>query len=199
MAFAELLGHPDVVEELELRSAVGLLALHGGLEPGTAEIAFEVATRAHASCYTISQPRDLRVHIPSVDADPQQMPRLAAFLRHVETVVSIHGYYRPLEQPQAVLVGGANRSLVTPLATRLRAALPDYVVVDDIEAIPSHMRGLDPRNPVNLATQGGVQLELPHHLRMVRHSRFDRESALHQRHTEVLLRTIVEFVHTLPA
>ena len=39
VGFAELLAHPEVVEELELRSGVGFLALHGGLEPGTAEIA----------------------------------------------------------------------------------------------------------------------------------------------------------------
>jgi phage replication-related protein YjqB (UPF0714/DUF867 family) len=199
MAFAELLGRPDVVEELELRSAVGMLALHGGLEPGTAEIASTIAAQTGASCYTISQPRDLRVHIPSVDADPEQMPRLAAFLHHVETIVSIHGYYRPLERPQSVLVGGGNRALVAALATQLRSALSDYRVVDDIEAIPTHMRGLDPRNPVNLAERGGVQLELPHHLRLVRHSRYDRDSDLHQGHTELLVHTVVEFVRTLPA
>ena len=45
MAFAELLAHPEVVEELELRSTVGFLALHGGLEPGTAEIARDAAAR----------------------------------------------------------------------------------------------------------------------------------------------------------
>jgi len=198
VAFGELLAHPDVVEELELRSSIGVLALHGGLEPGTAEIARAVAARAGASCYTISQPRELRVHIPSVDADPGEMPILAAFLEHVRTVVSVHGYYRPLESPQAVLVGGANRDLVAALATRLRPRLPDYLVVDDVEAIPSHMRGLDPRNPVNLADRGGVQLELPHHLRAVRPSRYDRDSALHEQHTEVLVTTIIEFVEALP-
>src|SRR5215470_20235272 len=61
VAFADLLAHPDVVEHLELRSSVGLLALHGGLEPGTAEIAQAVAASTGASCYTISQPTDLRM------------------------------------------------------------------------------------------------------------------------------------------
>jgi phage replication-related protein YjqB (UPF0714/DUF867 family) len=198
VAFAELLAHPDVVEELALRSSVGVLALHGGLEPGTAEIARDIASRAGASCYTISQPRELRVHVPSVDADPEQMPSLAAFLDHVRTVVSVHGYYRPLERPQAVLVGGANRRLVGALASKLRPALPDYLVIDEIDAIPTHMRGVDPRNPVNLAERGGVQLELPHHLRAVRPSRYDAESALHRRHTQLLVKTTVDFVRALP-
>jgi phage replication-related protein YjqB (UPF0714/DUF867 family) len=197
MVFAELLAHPDVIEEIELRSAVGFLALHGGLEPGTAEIARNAATRVGASYYTVSQPRDLRVHVPSVNADPAEAPHLAAFLDHVRTVVSVHGYYRPLERPQAVLVGGANRSLVGELALRLRAALPDYRIVDDVDDIPSHMRGLDPRNPVNLAARGGVQLEIPHHLRAVRPSRYDAETELHQQHTALLISTVVEFAVTL--
>ena len=197
MAFAELLAHPEVVEELELRSEVGFLALHGGLEPGTAELASDAAARAESSCYTVNQPRELHVHVPSVDADPEEAPRLAAFLGHVRTVISVHGYYRPLEAPQSVLVGGANRALVSELAAELREVLPGYRIVDDVDAIPSHMRGLDPRNPVNLAERGGVQLELPHHLRMMRPSRYDTESALHERHTAVLLTTLVAFADRL--
>jgi phage replication-related protein YjqB (UPF0714/DUF867 family) len=197
VGFAELLAHPEVVEELELRSTVGFLALHGGLEPGTAEIAREAAALAGGSCYTVSQPRELHVHVPSVDTDPDEAPRLAAFLDHVRTVISVHGYYRPLEQPQSVLVGGANRALVAALAAELRDVLPHYRIVDDVDAIPSHMRGLDPRNPVNLAERGGVQLELPHHLRTVRPSRYDTESALHEQHTAVLLSTIVDFAGRL--
>ncbi len=65
------------------------------------------------------------MHVPSVDADPDEAPRLAAFLDHVRTVISVHGYYRPLERPQSVLVGGANRALVTTLAAELRDVLPD--------------------------------------------------------------------------
>jgi phage replication-related protein YjqB (UPF0714/DUF867 family) len=197
MAFAELLAHPAVVEEIGLRSTVGFLALHGGLEPGTAEMVRDAAARATASYYTVSQPRELRVHVPSVDADPAESPHLAAFLDHVRTVISVHGYYRPLERPQAVLVGGANRALVEELASRLRPVLPDYRIVDDVDAIPSHMRGLDPRNPVNLAARGGVQLELPHHLRAVRPSRYDAKSELHQEHTAMLVATVVDFVATL--
>jgi phage replication-related protein YjqB (UPF0714/DUF867 family) len=87
--------------------------------------------------------------------------------------------------------------LVSELAARLRPALPEYRIVDDVDAIPSHMRGLDPRNPVNLAAQGGVQLELPHHLRSVRPSRYDSQSELHQEHTAAMIATVVEFVADL--
>ncbi|HEX5586801.1 MAG TPA: poly-gamma-glutamate hydrolase family protein, partial [Acidimicrobiia bacterium] len=70
MAFAQFLAHPDVVEDLTLRSQVGFLALHGGLEPGTSELAGAAAARGGASCYSVHQPNDLKHHVPSVEADP---------------------------------------------------------------------------------------------------------------------------------
>jgi len=64
VAFADLLAHPDVVEEQVLAPprggvAVGFLALHGGLEPATAEIAVAAARRSGASWYVIVQPDSL--------------------------------------------------------------------------------------------------------------------------------------------
>src|SRR5690348_14787354 len=70
VAFVDLLAHPEVVEERVLASPVGFLALHGGLEPGTAEIARTAATRAGASWYVIVQPDDLKRHVPSHEHDP---------------------------------------------------------------------------------------------------------------------------------
>jgi len=37
--------------------------------------------------------------------------------------------------------------------------------VDDLDAVPSELRGLHPRNPVNRPPHGGVQLELPPYVR----------------------------------
>ena len=75
---AELLAHDGVVEELALRSTVGFLALHGGsLERETDPIAREAAEAVGASLYTLSQPDDLRWHIPSVRMDPADSPALA--------------------------------------------------------------------------------------------------------------------------
>ena len=88
--FDELLRHPGVVEERELRSRFGFLAIHGGsLERGTAEVAADAADRAGASVYTVRQPENLRWHIPSTLVDPSLSPALSSFLEHVDVVVSV--------------------------------------------------------------------------------------------------------------
>ncbi len=163
--FADLLRHPGVAEEIELRSRFGFLALHGGsLERGTAEIARAAADVAGASLYSVCQPEDLRWHIPSYHYDPADSPALAQFLDHVHEVVSIHGYGRK-DQWRTLLVGGANRDLAGRAARALRDALPDYRVVDDLEEIPAPLRGVHPANPVNRTRRGGIQLELPPRVR----------------------------------
>ncbi|MDZ4827532.1 MAG: poly-gamma-glutamate hydrolase family protein, partial [Actinomycetota bacterium] len=67
----ELLACPGVEERTDLRSPVGFLALHGGLEAGTAEIAAAAAAAADASLYAVVQPDDLHWHIPSHRYDPE--------------------------------------------------------------------------------------------------------------------------------
>ena len=162
--FAQLLRCSGVEERLTYGSPVGFLALHGGLEPGTEGVAARAAQAAGASSYIVTQPRTLGWHVPSHRIVTDEVPGLAGFLEHVEVVISVHGYFRP-EWPDAVYVGGANRTLAAGLATRLRAALADLEVVDDLQAIPRGLRGVDPRNPVNGSRGGGVQLELPHRAR----------------------------------
>jgi phage replication-related protein YjqB (UPF0714/DUF867 family) len=163
---ADLLAHPGVEEVCELRGRFGLMAFHGGsLERGTDVIAEAAATRAGASFYAVRQPEDLNWHLPSVAFDPAASPALARFVAHVDTVVAVHGYGRA-EMWTTLLVGGTNR----PLAARLRVALETglgdgFTVVDDLEAIPTQLRGQHPRNPVNLPRAGGVQLELPPRVR----------------------------------
>lgn len=183
-----------MVEALTLQSRVGFLALHGGLEPGTRELARAAAERAGASCYSVHQPYDLKHHVPSVEADPGASPRLAAFLSHVQVVVSVHGYWsRREELGHAILVGGGCRSLVVDLAARLRSALPDVTVVDDPDAIPPDLRGLDPRNPVNLAAHGGVQLELPPRVRVIGRVAHRPEAARYIAPTQTLVDTLSTF------
>jgi phage replication-related protein YjqB (UPF0714/DUF867 family) len=161
VVFDRLLEIPGVVEVVTLRSRVGFLAVHGGLEGGTAEMAAAAAASAGASLYAVTQPHSLGWHVPSHRIRIAAAPRLAAFLAHVEVVVSIHGYFRP-ELPEVLYVGGGNRTLAAALADRLRRAVPEFGVVDDLRAIPTSMRGVHPGNPVNRAPGGGVQLELPH-------------------------------------
>ena len=120
--FDELLRHPGVVEECELRSPFGFLAIHGGsLERGTAEVAAEAAERAGASLYAVRQPEDLHWHIPSALVDPSRSPALNAFLEYVELVVSVHGYGRK-DHANVVLIGGRNRQLAARAAAVLRTA-----------------------------------------------------------------------------
>ena len=163
---AELLSLPGVVEELELRSTLGLCALHGGgLERATEAVAREVAERTDASYYAVIQPEGSRHHLSSTLFDPGDSKRLAAFLDRSEIVVSVHGYGRE-DDFWAVLLGGTNRALAHHLAGYLRGILPEeYRVVDNVEAIPRPLRGLHPDNPVNRPANGGVQVEIPPGLR----------------------------------
>ena len=172
----QLLATEGVEEACELRSRTGVMAFHGGsLEVMTDVIATAVAEHAGASLYTIRQPRTFRWHIPSTKIDPSHSPALQSFLEHVDKVVAIHGWgteqFGQITAPsmfrfgrdgidRPLLVGGRNRELAGRIASALREALPSYEVVDEIEQIPSHCRGLSPRNLCNRVREGGVQLEL---------------------------------------
>ncbi|HYV59943.1 MAG TPA: poly-gamma-glutamate hydrolase family protein [Acidimicrobiia bacterium] len=163
--FDELLRQPGVIEEWELRSTFGFLAIHGGsLERGTAEVATAAAAGSGASVYAVRQPEDLRWHIPSALVDPSSSTALSAFLEHVDVVVSVHGYGRR-GYSNVVLIGGRNRELATRAADVLRSAVPSHRFVDDLRAIPPTLRGVHLDNPVNRTRGGGIQLELPPTLR----------------------------------
>jgi phage replication-related protein YjqB (UPF0714/DUF867 family) len=169
MRFAELLAHPGVVEEYRPGSPFGLLAFHGGsLERATDVIARAVADRSGASLYTVEQPDDFRWHLPSAEVDPAASPALAAFLRHVEVAIAIHGYGRD-GLFTTLLAGGSHRDLAREVGATLTASLAfddtRYTVIDDIDAIPLELRGLHPDNPINRVRGGGVQLELPPRVR----------------------------------
>jgi len=163
-----LLATPGVEERLVTRSRFGFCALHGGLEEGTAEIAARAAAAAGASYYAVVQPDDLRWHVPSHRYDLTCSPELRAFVAHVDEMISVHGFGGIRDADDrwtTALLGGTNRALATDLADRLQHALPRYRWVADLDGIPRHLRGLHPRNPVNLATNAGVQLELPPRVR----------------------------------
>jgi phage replication-related protein YjqB (UPF0714/DUF867 family) len=164
--FGKLLGHPGVEERCELRGRFGLMAFHGGnLERGTDGIAAAAADRAGASLYVVRQPPDLRWHIPSSAVDPAESERLATFVEHVEVAVAVHGYGR-MGMWTTLLLGGRNRELAGKLGTALRTHLGDgFTAIDELETIPRELRGVHPRNPVNLMARQGVQLELPPRVR----------------------------------
>ena len=125
----ELLATDGVLEESRLRGRVGFMALHGGLETATYEIASEAAEASGASLYAVRQPWSLYWHVPSIQFDPSHSPALTDFLGHVGIVFSVHGFGRPgLES--ALLLGGSHR----PLARRLGQALSarGFDAIDEI-------------------------------------------------------------------
>ena len=180
---------------MELRSRAGFLALHGGLEEATAEIAAEAAARADASLYAVIQPDDFAWHVPSHRFDPAESRALDSVIEHCDVVVSVHGFGRAGFWTSMLLGGGA-RPLASDLARRLRAVLPDYEIVDDIDAIPARLRGLDPRNPVNRAPGGGVQIELPPRARGIGPFWSDFDGTGFTPHTEALIDALAEFARS---
>jgi phage replication-related protein YjqB (UPF0714/DUF867 family) len=147
-----------VTEESRLRSRFGFLAIHGGgLEEMTDVIAERAAEAAAASVYLLRHPDRYPHHLPSARYDPDESPRLAEFLDHVDVAVSLHGYGR-IGRGTQLLAGGRNRALAAHLARHIR--LTGYQVVTDIDDIPPELRGLHPDNPVNRVRDGGTQLEL---------------------------------------
>lgn len=165
ITFAELLMKPGVLEVSELKGRFGFCAFHGGnLERMTDQIASEAAARSGSSFYGVLQPPGMRHHIPSKLVDPAQSPALKAFIEHCEVVVAIHGFGRR-NHFTSLLCGGGNRQLAAHVAHHVRAALPPYRIIDDIDEIPKALRGLHPDNPCNLPVGGGVQLELPPRVR----------------------------------
>jgi phage replication-related protein YjqB (UPF0714/DUF867 family) len=165
VSFDQLLAHPGVEEVCELRGPFGFMAFHGGaLEVMTDVIARAAAERAGASYYGVHQPADLLWHLPSIAFDPAYSRALAAFLDHVEVVVTVHGYGRDGFWT-TLLLGGANRPLAATLAGHLARRLPAYDITTDLDAIPLPLRGLHRDNPVNRPRSAGVQLELPARVR----------------------------------
>src|SRR5262245_42270430 len=153
--FDELLRHPGVVEEWELRSPFGFLAIHGGSLNGARPSSRPTPPAVPARRST----RYANRHIPSALVDPTSSPALSAFLDHVDVVVSVHGYGRR-GFSNVVLIGGRNRELATRAAVAMRAAVPSHRFVDDLTAIPPTLRGVHLDNPGDRPRGGGIQLEL---------------------------------------
>ena len=160
-----LLETSDAYEELEIRAKVGLMAYHGGtLEKATDAIARETAALCGASYYGLIQTNDDPLHFPSTKLFEYASENLNIFFQHVRVVITIHGYGRE-HLFHSVLLGGRNRALASHLASFLKMALPDYSFENDLEQIPKELRGLHPKNPVNIPALTGVQVELPPTLR----------------------------------
>ena len=147
-----------------IQGPLGLMALHGGIEPPTYAIARKVAGATDASLYAVVQPeyRDDGGHLTSTLYSRCESRLLDAFLDRVEVAVSVHGMNRRGMNGKIAL-GGRNRRL----AARLGSVLTDagFEAIDELERIPGYLRGTHPDNPVNLPPGRGVQMEIGRDLR----------------------------------
>ena len=170
-----------------LRGSVGFMAYHGGhLEWMTDVIARRAADASDASLYAVVQPEGMREHFPSTTVDRDDSPTLAAFLDHVEIVITVHGFGRR-GLFGSLLLGGRNRDFAEHVGSALREHLPAYDIITDVDAIPKPLRGMHERNPVNLPTHQGVQIELPPRVRGSSPLWWDWEGPGLTPHTESLI------------
>ena len=203
--FGELLATPGVLEHCELRDThVGFMAIHGGLEATTFEIAKVAADRSEASLYAVTQPDELRWHVPSHRYTRDSSPHLDAVCAHVDLVISLHGYGGVRDSDErwtTVLLGGSNREVAAALATQLRWALPMYTFIDDLDSIPAQYRGVHDQNPVNQPKRGGVQIELPPRIRgnSPMWDGADRDEHGFVEHTQLLVGTLHLFAGSCSA
>ena len=183
-----------MAEESVLRGTVGVMAYHGGaLEVMTDVIAERVAGEAGASLYAVRQPDGMSDHLPSIKVRPEESERLAAFIEHVEIVVTIHGFGR-MGMFSSLLLGGRNRVFAEHIGRALRETLPAYDIRTELDEIPPELRGQHPDNPVNLPTAAGVQLELPPRVRGSSPLWWDWEGPGLTPHTESLIGGLVDAI-----
>lgn len=190
-------------EVCELRSEaagrIGFMAYHGGnLEAQTDVIAEAAARRSGASYYGVLQPAPMREHLASTKVRPAESEALAAFIGHVDIVITVHGFGRR-GMFSSLLLGGTNRRLADHVGTALRSTLPAYDIVTDLDTIPKQLRGLHPDNPVNLPRQQGVQIELPPRVRGSSPMWWDWEGPGLTPHTNALIDGLVVAATTWPA
>ena len=196
--FDQLLAQEGVEEVLELRGRFGFMAYHGGgLEEMTDVIAMAAAEQAGASYYGVHQPVGMEWHIPSTKVSPEHSQRLAEFLDHVDIVVTVHGFGR-IGMWATLLLGGSNRELAHHVGSHIRSRLPAYDVRTDLEHIPTELRGLHPKNPVNLPRLGGAQLELPPRIRGTSPLFWDWEGPGLNPHTQALVDALASAAVTFP-
>ena len=164
-SFSELSKHEQEGTDYRIlltdREAVAaVIAPHGGyIEPGTSEIAREIAgTDLSLYCFEGLQPgrahRDL--HITSTNFDE---PSGCALVARADIVIALHGRM-DRGAPHVIWIGGLDRMLKIAIGAELKRS--GFVVDAGGHGLP----GTDPQNICNRGRlRRGVQLELPRTLR----------------------------------
>lgn len=159
LSLGVLLQHEEVREVAAIQGPLGLMALHGGIEPPTFRIAREVADSVGASLYAVVQPghRDNMGHLTSTRYDRTESALLDTFLDRVRVVLSVHGMNRR-SMNDKIALGGSNRPFAAQIGEAMRRA--GLEAIDDLDLIPLYLRGAHRDNPVNIPPCGGVQIEI---------------------------------------
>jgi phage replication-related protein YjqB (UPF0714/DUF867 family) len=163
-------------------AAFAIVAPHGGgIEPGTSEIADDIA-RQRWSFYTLEglkRSGNSALHITSTCFDE---PMCLLLLGRTSRVVTIHGEEGG-DDGEGVFLGGLDVELGTCIGASLTAQGFDVRKHPD-----PNLQGLDPRNICNRGTAGaGVQLELSREVRETLFDSLTREGRKHPKPRFTLL------------
>lgn len=176
----------DYSREVYYRGApVSVFAIHGGdIEKATSRVARRTAS-GDLNLYIFNgwQGRNSgRLHVTAAHFDDPEAVRLAT---SAVLGVSIHAQ---ADRGTWICVGGASKKAAALVVRRLSAA--GFVAETPCERLP----GASPRNIVNRAAAGGVQLEIT--LRLL--DRMEKDEEELARFTGALRQAAFEFVSTVP-
>lgn len=143
---------------LNRHALVTILVPHGGMEIGTAEIGDAVAG-AKLNLYKfegIRPSENFKLHITSTHFDE---PKALALVGDSEYAVSIHGFKD--DAHSSIEVGGSNLSLRQAFVDKIKVLKLPFETDTQVSRFP----GIDPKNIVNRAKKGGLQIEISSALR----------------------------------
>ena len=149
----------DFGVEVRLISDIAIVAPHGGgIEPGTSEIACEIAG-AELSLYLFEGLKPSGNKVLHVTSSRFEEQRCVLLLEGCDVAVAIHGCADRNDSESSAFLGG----LDTELRGRLIEALNKAGHPAEIDG---DLPGTDPSNICNRTRRGrGVQIEVAHHLR----------------------------------
>lgn len=156
------------------KARFAIVAPHGGgIEPGTSEIAEEVAAQewSYYAFEGLKAKGNSDLHITSTRFDE---PMCLTLVSQSKTIVTIHGEYSDADG-EGVFMGGLDAKLGTRLGAGLKAK--GFAVGRHPDP---RLQGLEPNNVCNRGTSGkGVQLELSRTVRSEMFRSLSREGRKH--------------------
>ena len=157
LAESEREGTDFIIEKIARDSDVAVIAIHGGeIEPGTTEIAREIAGDDF-SFYSFIGKKDHNngaLHITSTHFNEPGCLELAG--RH-KTIVSIHGMRGAI---RGVMPGGLDKELKAKIKAQLQGA--GFLILP----VEHRLSAVNPKNICNRGTSSrGVQIEISRKLR----------------------------------